>query len=538
MPIEVYFMAKHRAGDRRIISISIPEDLAKKLDRKVGKGRAEGRSATVARLIQQGLEGQTPPRPESSGESRRAKAAEGDVRIESDTMGELEVPADRYFGCQTARSLLNFDIGHDTMPLGVIRAFGILKQAAAKTNVALKQLDPEVGDLVIAAAQDVIDGHLNEHFPLRVWQTGSGTQSNMNTNEVIANRAIELAGGELGSKTPVHPNDHVNRAQSSNDTFPTAMHIAAAEAFTHRLLPSVRALRDALHAKAVKWADVVKIGRTHLMDAVPLTLGQEASGWVSQLDADLRRLDFALDDLFELALGGTAVGTGLNAHPLFAQMVADEIANITGLTFCSAENKFAQLAAHDAIVAASGALNTLAASLMKIANDVRWLGSGPRCGVGELALPANEPGSSIMPGKVNPTQSEAMTMVCCQVMGNHTAITVGGSQGNFELNVFKPMMIHNFLHSVDLLTDACRTFRTRCVEGLVAVEENIRSHLENSLMLVTALNNHIGYDKAAKIAKNAHENGTTLRASALELGYLTNEEFDLWVRPEEMTGHV
>ena len=538
MPIEVYFMAKHRAGDRRIISISIPEDLAKKLDRKVGKGRAEGRSATVARLIQQGLEGQTPPRTESSGESRRAKAAKGDVRIESDTMGELEVPADRYFGCQTARSLLNFDIGHDTMPLGVIRAFGILKQAAAKTNVALKQLDPEVGDLVIAAAQDVIDGHLNEHFPLRVWQTGSGTQSNMNTNEVIANRAIELAGGELGSKTPVHPNDHVNRAQSSNDTFPTAMHIAAAEAFTHRLLPSVRALRDALHAKAVEWADVVKIGRTHLMDAVPLTLGQEASGWVSQLDADLRRLDFALDDLFELALGGTAVGTGLNAHPLFAQMVADEIANITGLTFCSAENKFAQLAAHDAIVAASGALNTLAASLMKIANDVRWLGSGPRCGLGELALPANEPGSSIMPGKVNPTQSEAMTMVCCQVMGNHTAITVGGSQGNFELNVFKPMMIHNFLHSVDLLTDACRTFRTRCVEGLVAVEENIRSHLENSLMLVTALNNHIGYDKAAKIAKNAHENGTTLRASALELGYLTNEEFDLWVRPEEMTGHV
>ena len=538
MPIEVYFMAKHRAGDRRIISISIPEDLAKKLDRKVGKGRAEGRSATVARLIQQGLEGQTPPRTESSGESRRAKAAKGDVRIESDTMGELEVPADRYFGCQTARSLLNFDIGHDTMPLGVVRAFGILKQAAAKTNVALKQLDPEVGDLVIAAAQDVIDGHLNEHFPLRVWQTGSGTQSNMNTNEVIANRAIELAGGELGSKTPVHPNDHVNRAQSSNDTFPTAMHIAAAEAFTHRLLPSVRALRDALHAKAVEWVDVVKIGRTHLMDAVPLTLGQEASGWVSQLDADLRRLDFALDDLFELALGGTAVGTGLNAHPLFAQMVADEIANITGLTFCSAENKFAQLAAHDAIVAASGALNTLAASLMKIANDVRWLGSGPRCGLGELALPANEPGSSIMPGKVNPTQSEAMTMVCCQVMGNHTAITVGGSQGNFELNVFKPMMIHNFLHSVDLLTDSCRTFRTRCVEGLVAVEENIRSHLENSLMLVTALNNHIGYDKAAKIAKNAHENGTTLRASALELGYLTNEEFDLWVRPEEMTGHV
>ena len=529
-------MAKHRAGDRRIISISIPEQLAKKLDRKVGKGRKDGRSATIAKLIEQGLSQPTSTPTPAPANATQPQAPKGDVRVESDTMGELEVPGDRYFGCQTARSLLNFDIGHDTMPTGVIRAFGVLKQAAAKTNVALKQLDPEVGDLIIAASQEVLEGRLNDHFPLRVWQTGSGTQSNMNTNEVIANRAIELAGGVLGSKCPVHTNDHVNRAQSSNDTFPTAMHIAAAEAFTHRLLPSVRALRSALHAKAVEWESIVKIGRTHLMDAVPLTLGQEASGWVAQLDADLRRLDFALDDLFELALGGTAVGTGLNAHPLFAQMVADEIANITGLTFCSAENKFAQLAAHDAIVAASGALNTLAASLMKIANDIRWLGSGPRCGLGELALPANEPGSSIMPGKVNPTQSEAMTMVCCQVMGNHTGITIGGSQGNFELNVFKPMMIHNFLHSVDLLTDACRTFRTRCVEGLVAVEDNIQSHLENSLMLVTALNNHIGYDKAAKIAKNAHEKGTTLRASALELGYLTNEEFDAWVRPENMTG--
>ncbi len=459
-----------------------------------------------------------------------------DVRIEADTMGELEVPADKYYGCQTARSLINFDIGDDTMPVGVIRAFGILKQAAAKTNVALKQLDPEVGDLIIAASQEVLENCLDEHFPLRVWQTGSGTQSNMNSNEVIANRAIELAGGVMGSKTPVHPNDHVNRAQSSNDTFPTAMHIAAAEAITHNLLPSVRSLRDALSVKADAWKDIVKIGRTHLMDAVPLTLGQEASGWVAQLDADLRRIDFALDDLFELALGGTAVGTGLNTHPLFAQMVADEIANITGLSFCSAENKFAQLAAHDAVVAASGALNTLAVSLMKIANDVRWLGSGPRCGFGELALPANEPGSSIMPGKVNPTQAEALTMVCCQVMGNNVAITVGGSQGNFELNVFKPMMIHNLLHSIRLLTDSCTTFRTKCVEGLEPVEENIAAHLENSLMLVTALNNHIGYDKAAKIAKNAHEKGLTLRASALELEYLTNEEFDAWVRPEEMTG--
>ena len=459
-----------------------------------------------------------------------------DVRIEADTMGELEVPADKYYGCQTARSLINFDIGDDTMPVGVVRAFGILKQAAAKTNVALKQLDPEIGDLIIAASQEVLDNCLDEHFPLSVWQTGSGTQTNMNANEVIANRAIELAGGVLGSKNPVHPNDHVNRAQSSNDTFPTAMHIAAAEAITHGLLPSVRALRNALAQKSEDWKNIVKIGRTHLMDAVPLTLGQEASGWVAQLDADLRRIDFALDDLFELALGGTAVGTGLNTHPLFAQMVADEIANITGLSFCSAENKFAQLAAHDAIVAASGALNTLAVSLMKIANDIRWLGSGPRCGFGELALPANEPGSSIMPGKVNPTQAEAMTMVCCQVMGNNTAITVGGSQGNFELNVFKPMMIHNLMHSIQLLTDACAAFRIKCVEGLEPVEENIASHLENSLMLVTALNNHIGYDKAAKIAKNAHEKGTTLRESALELGYLTNEEFDAWVRPEEMTG--
>jgi fumarate hydratase class II len=460
----------------------------------------------------------------------------GEMRTEADTMGELEVPADRYYGCQTARSLINFDIGEDTMPLAVIRAFGILKQAAAKTNLALGQLEPEVADLIIAAAQEVIDGKLNDHFPLRIWQTGSGTQSNMNTNEVIANRAIEMAGGVLGSKTPVHPNDHVNRAQSSNDTFPTAMHISAAEAFTHELLPNVRLLRDALAQKSEQWKDIVKIGRTHLMDAVPLTLGQEVSGWVAQLDANLRRLDFAMDDLFELALGGTAVGTGLNTHPLFAQMVADEIANITGLTFCSAENKFAQLAAHDAIVAASGALNTLAVSLMKIANDVRWLGSGPRCGLGELALPANEPGSSIMPGKVNPTQAEAMTMVCAQVMGNHTAITVGGSQGNFELNVYKPMMIHNLLHSVRILSDSCRAFTTRCVEGMEPVRENIAAHLENSLMLVTALNNHIGYDKASKIAKLAHEKGTTLRSAALELGYLTDEEFDAWVRPEQMTG--
>ena len=460
----------------------------------------------------------------------------GEVRIEADTMGELEVPADRYYGCQTARSLINFDIGDDKMPRGVIRAFGILKQAAAKVNSDLGQLDSDVAKLIISAAEEVINGELDDHFPLRVWQTGSGTQSNMNTNEVIANRAIEMAGGVLGSKSPVHPNDHVNRAQSSNDTFPTAMHIASAEAITSELIPSLVLLRDALAKKSDEWSDIVKIGRTHLMDAVPLTLGQEASGWVAQLDADIRRVEFALEDLHELALGGTAVGTGLNTHPEFANRVASAIALKTNLPFVSAPNKFSQLAAHDAIVAASGALNTLAVSLMKIANDIRWLGSGPRCGLQELSLPANEPGSSIMPGKVNPTQSEAMTMVCCQVMGNHTAITVGGSQGNFELNVFKPMMIHNLLHSVRILSDSMRAFRTKCVEGIEPNEEMIKNHLENSLMLVTALNNHIGYDKAAKIAKKAHEEGTTLREAALELGYLTNEEFDQWVRPEEMTG--
>lgn len=460
----------------------------------------------------------------------------GEVRIEADTMGELEVPADRYYGCQTARSLINFDIGDDKMPRGVIRAFGILKQAAAKVNSDLGQLDGKVAKLIISAAEEVINGELDDHFPLRVWQTGSGTQSNMNTNEVIANRAIEMAGGVLGSKSPVHPNDHVNRAQSSNDTFPTAMHIASAEAITSELIPSLVLLRDALAKKSDEWSDIVKIGRTHLMDAVPLTLGQEASGWVAQLDADIRRVEFALEDLHELALGGTAVGTGLNTHPEFANRVASAIALKTNLPFVSAPNKFSQLAAHDAIVAASGALNTLAVSLMKIANDIRWLGSGPRCGLQELSLPANEPGSSIMPGKVNPTQSEAMTMVCCQVMGNHTAITVGGSQGNFELNVFKPMMIHNLLHSVRILSDSMRAFRTKCVEGIKPNEGMIKNHLENSLMLVTALNNHIGYDKAAKIAKKAHEEGTTLRDAALELGYLSNEEFDQWVRPEEMTG--
>ena len=464
------------------------------------------------------------------------RAAMGEFRIEADTMGELEVPEDMYYGCQTARSLINFDIGEDKMPRRVIRAFGILKQAAAKVNSDLGQLDKKISKLIISAAEEVIDGQLDNHFPLRIWQTGSGTQSNMNTNEVIANRAIEIAGGVLGSKDPVHPNDHVNRAQSSNDTFPTAMHIAAAETLVHELIPSLKNLKTELKSKSEEWADIVKIGRTHLMDAVPLTLGQEASGWVAQLDADIRRIEFALEDLYELALGGTAVGTGLNTHPEFANRVASAIALKTNLPFVSAENKFSQLAAHDAIVSASGALNTLAVSLMKIANDIRWLGSGPRCGIGELSLPENEPGSSIMPGKVNPTQSEALTMVCCQVMGNHTAITIGGSQGNFELNVFKPMMIHNLLHSCRILTDSMRAFREKCVSGLEPNLNMIGDHLENSLMLVTALNNHIGYDKAAKIAKKAHSEGTTLRDAAIDLGYLTNEEFDKWVRPEDMVG--
>ena len=457
-------------------------------------------------------------------------------RIERDTMGTLSVPSDRYWGAQTARSLMNFDIGEDAMPQGVIRAFGILKMAAAETNKALGTLDGDVADLITAAASEVASGSLNDHFPLRVWQTGSGTQSNMNANEVIANRAIEMAGGVLGSKDPIHPNDHVNKAQSSNDTFPTAMHISAAEAIMHDVIPSVKSLRDSLHKKSKEWSDIVKIGRTHLMDAVPLTLGQEVGGWVAQIGASLTRIEASMDDLYEIALGGTAVGTGLNTHPDFAAGVASKIADHTGLPFRSAPNKFAQLAAHDAIVAVSGSLSVLAVSLMKIANDVRWLGSGPRSGLGELELPANEPGSSIMPGKVNPTQCEALTMVCAQVMGNHTAVTVGGSQGNFELNVYKPMMIHNLLHSARILTDSCHSFRERCIDGLQPNRENIREHLDNSLMLVTALNNHIGYDAAAKIAKNAHENGLTLKQSALALGLLTEAQFDEWVRPEDMTG--
>jgi fumarate hydratase, class II len=456
-------------------------------------------------------------------------------RIESDSMGEIEVPDEVYWGAQTARSLHHFPIGHDTMPAPLVHAFGTLKKASAQVNRDLGKLDEAKAALVIEAAGEVADGQHDDQFPLKIWQTGSGTQTNMNVNEVISNRAIEIAGGVRGSKDPVHPNDHVNMSQSSNDTFPTAMHIAAVAELTHRLIPSVTALRDALAKKQTAFEAITKIGRTHLMDATPLTLGQEFSGYVSQLDADLVRLNQVIPQLCELAAGGTAVGTGLNTHPEFGERVAAAIAELTGLPFVTAPNKFAALAAHDALVYASGALKTLAVSLTKMADDIRWLGSGPRSGLGELMLPENEPGSSIMPGKVNPTQCEAMIMVCIQVLGNDAAIGIAGSRGNLELNVCKPVIIHNFLHSVDLLTGACFAFREFCIEGLEPDEEQIKRHLENSLMLVTALNPHIGYDNAAKVAKKAHKERSTLRESAIALGLLTGEEFDAAVKPEEMT---
>jgi fumarate hydratase class II len=457
------------------------------------------------------------------------------TRIESDSMGEIEVPADRYWGAQTQRSLHHFDISTETMPKPIIRAFGILKGASAAVNRDLGKLDDERGGLIEQAAAEVSKGALDEHFPLRIWQTGSGTQTNMNANEVISNRAIELAGGVMGSKQPIHPNDHVNMSQSSNDTFPTAMHIAAVEEIVHRLVPSVTALRDALHDKEVQYADVIKIGRTHLMDAVPLKLGQELSGYVAQLSADIERIEQTLPGLYELALGGTAVGTGLNSPPEFGERVARVIADMTGLPFVTAPNKFAALAAHDALVFTHGALRTLAVSLMKIADDLRWLGSGPRSGLGELVLPENEPGSSIMPGKVNPTQSEAMIMVGIQVIGNDVAVTTAGSRGNLELNVCKPVIAYNVMQSITLMTDACRGFRVFCVDGLRPNFEQIERHLRDSLMLVTALTPLIGYDSAAKVAKKAHAENMTLRDAALELGLLTGEQFDAAVRAEEMT---
>jgi fumarate hydratase class II len=450
-------------------------------------------------------------------------------------MGEITVPSDRYWGAQTARSLHHFDIGGETMPKPLIRAFGVLKGASARVNRDLGKLEPELAALIEQASAEVAEGVLDAEFPLHIWQTGSGTQTNMNANEVISNRAIELSGGEMGSKKPIHPNDHVNMSQSSNDTFPTAMHIAAAEEIVHRLLPSVTALRDALHDKEMAYAEVTKIGRTHLMDAVPLTLGQEFSGYVAQLTADLERMELTLPGIYELAAGGTAVGTGLNTHPEFGHRVAEAIAEMTGLPFVTAPNKFAALAAHDALLFTHGALRTLAASLTKIADDLRWLGSGPRSGLGELALPENEPGSSIMPGKVNPTQSEAMIMVGIQVLGNDAAIAYAGSRGNLELNVCKPVIIYNVMQSIALLTDASRAFREFCVEGLEPDYPQIARHLANSLMLVTALNPIIGYDKSAQVAKKAHKEGSTLREAALELGFLTAEQFDAAVRPEEMT---
>jgi fumarate hydratase class II len=456
------------------------------------------------------------------------------TRTETDSMGAVDVPADRLWGAQTQRSLHHFAIADDHIPKAVIRSMALLKKAAALVNMDLGKLSPEYAQFIATAADEIVEGRHDVEFPLYVWQTGSGTQTNMNVNEVISNRANELAGGERGSKQPIHPNDHVNMSQSSNDTFPTAMNIAAVEEVVRRLIPSVRALRDSLAKRADDFAGIVKIGRTHLQDAVPLTLGQEFSGYVAQLDADLERLEMVLPGLYELAIGGTAVGTGINTHPEFAERAAAKIAELTGLPFVSAPNKFAALAAHDALVMASGALRTLAVSLMKIANDIRWLGSGPRAGIGELVLPENEPGSSIMPGKVNPTQSEAMTMVCVQVIGNDTAVAMAGSMGNFELNVFKPVMIFNFLHSVDLLTDVCRTFREFCVEGLQPDRDRIQEHVEQSLMLVTALTPVIGYDKAAEIAKKAHHEGTTLREATLALGYLSADEFDAAVRPEDM----
>jgi len=458
------------------------------------------------------------------------------TRTEYDTMGTIDVPSDKYWGAQTQRAIMHFPAGYDLMPAELIRAFGILKLACAQVNFELGKLSEEKAGLIIRASQEVIEGKLNDHFPLSIWQTGSGTQTNMNVNEVIANRAIEIAGGVMGSKKPVHPNDDVNMGQSSNDTFPSAMHIAAGEEIFNRLIPSLMYLVDGLSEKSKEFEHIIKIGRTHLMDAVPLTLGQEFSSYVSQIEQDIERIKETLPDIYELAIGGTAVGTGLNTHPEFSVRVARKISHFTYLPFAPAKNKFSALSCHDPLVMTGGALKTTACSLMKIANDIRWLGSGPRCGLSELILPPNEPGSSIMPGKVNPTQCEAMTMVCAQVIGNDTAITVAGSQGNFELNVFKPVIIYNLLHSIRLLTDCCKKFTDYCIKGLKVHKEKIDSYLNNSLMLVTALSPVTGYDRAAQIALKAHNEGKTLKEACLELGFLSEEEFFSVVRPEKMIG--
>ncbi|MDV6234169.1 class II fumarate hydratase [Leptospira ellisii] len=456
------------------------------------------------------------------------------TRIETDSMGEIAVDDSKYWGAQTERSLHHFHIGNDRFPREMIRALGVLKKSAAIVNAELGLLSAEKKTLIVQAADEVISGKLDEHFPLSVWQTGSGTQTNMNSNEVISNRAIEIAGGVMGSKKPIHPNDDVNKAQSSNDTFPTAMHIAAAEQLNRKLIPALTQLKNTLKKKADEFQNIIKIGRTHLQDATPLTLGQEFSGYVQQLEYNISRVNASLPAVYRLALGGTAVGTGLNTHPEFAVKAAAQISKETGLPFVSAENKFEALAAHDSLVEVSGVLKTIAASLMKIANDVRWLSSGPRCGIGEISIPENEPGSSIMPGKVNPTQSEQMTMVAAQVIANDVAVNIGGASGNFELNVFKPLIIHNVLNSIRLLSDSCVSFEEHCARGITPNLEQLKEHLNNSLMLVTALNPHIGYDNAAKIAKNAHKKGTTLKESGIELGLLTSEQFDQWVLPEKM----
>ncbi|RFC69051.1 class II fumarate hydratase [Mesorhizobium denitrificans] len=457
------------------------------------------------------------------------------TRIETDTFGPIEVASDRYWGAQAQRSLGNFKIGWEKQPVAVVRALGIVKRAAAEANMELKKLDPKIGDTIVAAAQEVIDGKLNDHFPLVVWQTGSGTQSNMNANEVISNRAIEMLGGEMGSKKPVHPNDHVNMSQSSNDTYPTAMHVACAERIVHDLLPALKHLHKALAKKSKAFDKIVKIGRTHTQDATPLTLGQEFGGYAAQVESSIKRIESTLPGLYELAQGGTAVGTGLNAPIGFAEKVARRIAKITKLPFVTAPNKFEALAAHDAMVFSHGAINAAAAALYKVANDIRFLGSGPRSGLGELSLPENEPGSSIMPGKVNPTQCEAMTQVCVQVFGNNATISFAGSQGHFELNVYNPVMAYNFLQSVQLMSDAAVSFTDNCVVGIEARKDNIKAALERSLMLVTALAPTIGYDAAAKIAKTAHKNGTTLREEALKTGLVTEKEYDTIVRAELMT---
>ncbi len=458
------------------------------------------------------------------------------MRTESDSMGEIKVPSDKYFGAQTQRSLQNFRIGQDRFSREMIRALGVVKKGSAIVNAEMGNIDADISKLICDAANEVIEGKLDDHFPLVVWQTGSGTQTNMNVNEVISNRAIELGGGEIGTKTPVHPNDHVNRSQSSNDVFPSAMHIATVDGLANQLKPSLKTLRSTLNGKANKFAEIIKIGRTHLQDATPITMQQEFSGYVAQLDEGLRRLDLALQPLYYLALGGTAVGTGLNTKAGFAERVASKIAELTNAPFVTAPNKFEALAAHDTLVEIHGHLKTIAVSLMHIANDIRWLASGPRCGIGEIRIPENEPGSSIMPGKVNPTQCEALTMVCVQVMGNDAAVGFAGSQGNFQLNVYKPVMIYNVMHSIRLLTDACTSFNDNCVVGIEPNRERIEHHLVESLMLVTSLNPHIGYDNAAKVAKKAYVENITLKEASLGLGLLTEEEFDKFVRPENMVG--